>query len=163
MSTPTSLVYKSRRLPVRLLEEDWEATTTSKVKQEMLRQKIFKAPETGTLLVSGTAGPIINQLYQMGRKCAGLSLIEYFESKLQSEGEKPPVSEVIFLYGVGNEPAKSGEYGGKLISGLMEYCKNRGYLLVIETHLSPTNFEVRYGINITTKISIKLKAEDAWL
>lgn len=163
MSTSLSMIYKIRRLPVRLLDETLEATTMPEVKREGFSQKMFKAPETGKLLVVGTAGPVINHLYEQGRSCAGMSFVEHFGAKLQGEVDKPPVSDVILLYGVGNEPAKNAEYATKLLEGIIDHCKNKKVLLVVETHLSVTNFHTKYGIQFDNKLTLQLKSEDVWM
>ena len=163
MSAPLSMIYKIKRLPVRLLDENLEDTTMAEVKYESFRQKMFKAPVTGKLLVSGTAGPVINHLYEQGRTCAGMSFVEHYSSKLQGDADTPPIAEVILLYGIGNEPAKNSEYATKLLEGILDHCKNKKVLLVVETHLSVTNFHTKYGIQFDNKLNIQLKAEDIWM
>ena len=157
------MVYRMRRLPPRLIDETLEETTMPEVKRAAFTEKLFKAPTVGKLLISGTAGPVINHLYQQGRTCAGMSFVEHYGAKLQSESDKPPISQVILLYGVGNEPAKNSEYGTKLLEGIIDHCKNKGVLLIVETHLSLTNFQAKYGLTFDNKLNLQLKSEDIWM
>lgn len=163
MTVDLKRIYRLRKLPVRLLDEGLDSTTMPEVKHEGFRQKIFLAPSSGKLLVTGTAGPVINQLYQQGRTCVGMSFVDHYTAKLQGETDRPPIGEVLLLYGVGNEPAKNSEYATRLIEGVIDYCNNHNVLLIIETHLSATNFTVKYGLKFDNKIVLQLKEGAIWM
>lgn len=163
MSVDLKMIYRLRRLPVRLLEEPLEATTMPEVKHELFRKKLFAAPISGKLLITGTAGPVINQLYQQGRTCVGMSFVEHYTAKLQGEADSIPKGEVLLLYGVGNEPARNAEYSTRLLEGIIDHCKNKDILLIVETHLSATNFNVKYGLKFDNKITLQLKEDAVWM
>jgi len=164
MALPVSSIYRVLHLPVRYTEEPYEQTTLIQSKIQDIQKKIYNAPSSGTLLISGTAGPIVNQLYEMGRKCYGISFVNFYNDKLSNEDTMLPGKvAVAVIYGVGNEPAKNSEYGSKLLGSILDYYKNKEVLVIVETPLTTSDFLVKYGIEFSNKLNIRLKKEEAWV
>lgn len=138
-------------------------TKMPKVKQEEFLKKIQNAPAKGRLLVSGTACPIINILYSLGKTVVGISFPEYFDSRFDDSSDflKPNAKDVVVIRAIGKEPAKNFEYSSKLLQGLLEYYQES--LVILETHFSKTNFETTYGISVSTHITLQLQEENSWL
>lgn len=157
------LKFSVMHLPLRFLSESIDQTSYPKVKVPMLMEKLYLAPKTGTLLISGTAGPVVQHFMEQGRECAGMSFVEYYASKLEGNAERPPKGDVVVLYGVGNEAAKSADYSSKLLEGILDWCKNHEVLLVVETPMPITSFLTRYGIDFPNTLSLKLKQESSWI
>lgn len=165
MDTNTKLKFmlKHLGLPARIATETYDKVEGVRSVIEKFREKIFNAPTTGVLLISGTASPIVLQFMDMGRKVAGVSFVDYYDSQFTEDKEPPPVKDVVLIYGVGIEPAKNPEYSGRLLNSLIDFYKNKEVLVIVETPLTLTNFAIRYGIDFSNKKALPLKKEKAWV
>jgi len=162
---PTSSIYQALRLPVRYLGEDYDKSDMPKTRIKSLTDSIYKAPDKGQLLISGSAGPIINQLWEMGRKTFGISFTEYYESQFADDTDSRLPSKVssIVVHGIGNERAKNFEFSTRLLVSLLDYYSSREVLVILETPLTITDFTQRYGIEIPTTLKLRMKKEASWL
>jgi hypothetical protein len=162
MKLPKTL-YIFRGLPSFYHGLTYNNTKLAQLKQEQLQEKIANAPSSGTLLVCGCAGPIVNQLMTT-QKVTGLSFVEYFDSRLSdSETLALPQSPVVVIYDIGSEPAKNTDYSSKLLSGIIASYKSGETLLILETQLTATNFAQKYGITIKNSVTLPLQEEESWI
>lgn len=162
---PLSSIYSAFHLPKRYATETYEDTELPKTQIPILTKKIYAAPKAGTLLVSGTAGPIINQLWEMGRKSYGIPFTEYYSDQFKEEKTQLPSNkvDVVVIYGIGNEQGKNPEFSTRLLTSLLDFYKSRDILVILETPMSKTDFQTRYQLDITTTLKLQLKKEQAWL
>ena len=164
MTDMKKLKFPFLGLPRRFVDETLEKTTLAKARYKHFNDVMFKAPQEGVLLVSGTCGPVVNHLYEQGRDITGVNFVEYYEATFTENGRGSlPKSDVLVVYSVGAEPAKSKDFGTKLLGLIMEHAKNNNQLLVLETHLSKRDFEVSYGISIVNHYKLELKKEQIWV
>ena len=162
--TKVKYVLKMCGLPARYAEETYATTLLTKDKTATLRDSIFKIPQSARLLVSGSAGPIVNQLInEMNKKVVGCSFTEYFESKLSNEPISLPKASVVVIYSVGAEPARNKEFSTTILNSIIEFYRNNDTLLIFETPLTLTQFETTYGISIPNKRQIKIKPSSDWV
>ena len=132
-------------------------------KQKSLEESISKAPASGVLLVSGCSAPIVNQLLNQDRKVVGISFPQTFDEQFNDGDSQYPNSPVVLLYDIGMEAAKNKDYSATIINSILSYYKARETLLILETPLTPSNFQTTYGLSVKNSITIALKEEDAWL
>jgi len=155
--------YTAKQIPLRYVNETLEATTMAKTQMKILDEKLYRAPSSGVLLITGTAGPIVNHLWQQGRKVVGMSFVEYFDGRFSDEKLVPLKADVVVLHGVGSEADGKKEFSSTLLTGIMDIYKNRETLLIIETHMTPTTFAVTYGRTITNAKTVTLHEEEKWI
>ena len=162
---PITSILSAFHLPQRYASETYEDTDLPRTAISGLQQKIYKAPTSGTLLVSGTAGPIVNQLREMGRKTHGIPFTEYSTDQFKDEKVSLPSNkvEVVVVYGIGNEQAKNSEFSSRLLISMLDFYKSRQVLVIMETSLTITDFQTRYQIDTPTSIRMRLKKEQSWL
>lgn len=125
---------------------------------------IDHAPEKGKLVVSGVSSPILQGLFEQGRKVAAISYLELFNAKFtDKEFSMPPVraGQVTLIYDVGREPVKDFVYSSKLLSSLINSFEASG-LVIVETHLTPSNFNLQYSFDFKNKLTIPKKEEVVW-
>jgi len=133
--------------------------------KRQVEKAIAHAPEVGRLIISGTASPVMQGLFKNGRKVAAISFLDLYNAKFTEDAlELPPprANQVTLIYAVGKEPVKNFEYSSKLLQGLMSSYESSG-LVIIETHLSPSTFNMTYGLDILNKLSIPTKNEEVWI
>ena len=155
--------YGAKQLPLRYVQETFEGTTMAKTQIKILDEKLYRAPKSGILLITGTAGPIVNHLWQQGRRVVGMSFVEYFDGRFSDDRLVPLKADVVVLHGVGNEADGKKSFSTVLLTGIMDIYKNRETLLIIETHLSPTTFAVAYGVTIPNTKNIQMREAELWI
>ena len=163
---PKTSIYAALRLPQRYASETYEDTDLARTRIATVKEKIFKAPVSSILLVSGTAGPIVNQLREMGKKAYGISFTEYYTDQFKEEEKARLPSnkvDVIVVHGIGSEQAKNPEFSSRLLVSLLDFYKSRQVLVILETSLTVTDFQTRYQIDIPTSIRMHLKKEESWM
>lgn len=156
-----SQVFKILGLP-RVVS--WEETGIKPAALRRTKEAISKAPENGKLVVSGVSSPVIQELYAQGRKIAAIDYVDIFNAKFTNEEiNLPPtrVGQVTLIYNVGNEPAKNFEYSSKVLATLLSKYSATG-LVVIETSLTPSNFNLQYSLNVKNKLVIPALEEILW-
>jgi len=132
-------------------------------KQKSLEESIAKAPSSGILLISGCSAPIVNQLFELDRKVVGISFPESFDDRFSSNDTSYPNSPVVLLYDIGLEAAKDKAYSTTILNSIISYYRARDTLLLLETQLTPSNFQTTYGLSIKNTIIIPLREEESWL
>jgi hypothetical protein len=157
------IAYSVLGLPVHYHNVNYEDTKLIASKMSSTRDKISRAPNSGILLVTGTAAPIVNQfLDERKRKVVGFSFVDYYNSKLSNEETMSvPNGQVIVIYGIGTEPASNPQFASKLLNALLGGFKNS--LVILETDKSVSNFQTSYGILITNSISIPEIEAAKWI
>lgn len=141
----------------------WEDTAVKPSVKTKILTAIPKAPKEGLLLISGTSSPILQEFFKIGKKIAAIDFIEYFNSRHNdNDYQLPPArpEAVTLIYNVGKEPVNNFTYSSKVLQGLMSKY-SRG-LVVIETDMTPSNFNVQYGLNLQNKFSIPRKPDEVW-
>jgi len=133
-----------------------------KSKAEKLRDSISKAPTKGKLLVVGNPAPIINQLFESGRRMFGVDFIKYYESRFDGESTYHiPTSTDLLIYNVGAEPARSSEYGARLLNALLtQYSDN---FVIVATIDTKNVFETKYGLIFENTVTFKKEKEPKWI
>lgn len=132
-------------------------------KQKSLEESISKAPASGVLLVSGCSAPIVNQLLHQDRKVVGMAFPEVFDERFSDGDLQYPNSPIVLLHSIGLEAAKSKDYSATILNSIMSYYRSRDTLLILETPLTPSNFQTTYGLSVKNSVTIQLKEEDAWI
>jgi hypothetical protein len=156
------IAYTILGLPTHYHGMDYSDTKLIASRIDGIREKISKAPQSGVLLVSGTAAPIINQLIGTGRKTIGIDFVQYFNSKLSNEETMDlPRANVVLIYNVGAEPANNATFSGKLLNSLLSFYKSS--LVVIESDKTPTAFSSTYSLAIANSIIVAPKDVERWI
>lgn len=161
MNPKTKKVFQLMGFSIPLMFED-TGIKTAGLKQATSALK--SAPQTGKLVVSGTASPMMVGFFEQGRKVAAINYFELFNAKFTDEPyELPPPrkNQVTLISEVGKEPVKNFEYSAKLLQGLIASYESLG-IVIIETHLTPSTFNMQYGVNFTNKLIIPKKDEVVW-
>lgn len=161
---PPRTLYAFRGLPLYYHGLSYVHTKLPEFKAEAIKEKIDKAPSSGTLLVSGCAAPIVNQLMDKSVKVVGCNFVDYYESRF-SEGDAMtlPSAPVVVIYGIGAEPAKNSDYATRLLNGIIESYRSVDTLLLFETTLTNSQFQTRYGIIVKNAVALPLIEEDTWI
>lgn len=150
-------------LPYHYYGISYEDTKLVPTRQKVIEESIDRAPTSGVLLVSGSAAAVVNQLLYK-RKVVGISFSELFDHRFGDESSGSyPNSPVVLIYAIGLEAAKSKEYSSTILNSLLSYYKARETLVILETHLTPSNFQTTYGLTIKNTISIPPKEDEAWV
>lgn len=163
MTLPKS-AYSILGIPRFYADIAYEGTTLLPTKQLAIRESIAKAPTQGLLLVSGCAAPVVNQLFALDRKVVGISFSELFDDRFKSgDNDSYPQSPVVLLYAIGLEAAKDKAFSMTILNSIISYYKARETLLILETHLTPSNFQTAYGLTVKNVLSINLKEAETWV
>jgi len=142
----------------------WEETGIKPATLRRTQEAIASAPQEGQLIISGVSSPVIQEFYKQGRKVTAIDYVDLFNSKFTDEEiNLPPAraGQVTLIYNVGNEPAKNFEFSSKILGALLKKFAANG-LVVIETSLTPSNFNLQYSMNIKNKFIIPMVEEDLW-
>ena len=138
----------------------------SKALKTQIAKVISNAPASGLLYVSGNASPIVTGMFEDGRKVAAVDYLEYFEGKFSdtSDYQLPPKrkGQVTLVYNLGKEAVKNYEYSAKLLKGLISRYSDEG-VCVLEGQLTPSTFNLTYGLDIVNKMAIKAPQEKVWV
>ena len=161
MSSKTTKVFQVMGLP--------KVTSFAEtgIKAAGLRQAnkaITNAPQVGKLVVSGVSSPVMQGLFEQGRKVAAIDFFEMFNAKFTDDSyPMPPAKEgqVTLIYRVAMEPVKDFGYSAKLLQGLINTYSAMG-LVIIETHLTPATFNMQYQTDFQNKLVIPPKKEEQW-
>ena len=162
MSNKMHVIFKFLELP-RIVS--WEETSINAPTRKRADSIIINAPMKGAqLVISGVSSPVMQGFYQNGRKISAVDYYEVFNAKFTDEPyEMPPArqDQVTLIYNVGKEPVKNFEYSSKLLQGLINKFSANG-LVVVETTLTPSTFNMQYGLDFKNKLSIPIKPEAVW-
>jgi len=148
-------------LPSAYADMSYEDTGLSKVKQEGIKKTIERAPAKGTLTIQGTAGPIVTQLINNGRKVRGIDFIA-FSSNAFAE-HTMPISDVVLLYNVGIEVSTNFNISKQVFAKIRKYYTERNVLLIIETDLGKTDLLSKYDFRVTNFLRVPNKEETIWV
>lgn len=163
MKIPRS-AYNILGIPQYYADISYEHTRLVPTKQLAMQESMARAPAQGVLLVSGCAAPIVNQMFDLDRKVVGLSFSELFDSRFNSESNDTyPNSPVVLIHSIGLESAKDKSYSATILNSMLSFYKARETLVLLETPLTPSNFQTTYGITIKNVVTIGLKEEEAWV
>lgn len=155
------LAYQMLGLPTNYHNMTFKDTKLSEVKALDIEKKIAKAPASGVLLVSGTAGPIVNILMAT-RKVVGLDFSEFYQSKLSNEESmETPRGAVVVIYGIGTEPANSSQFASKLLNSLLGSYKSS--LVILETDKTPNNFQTTYSLVVANTLTAPELDVEKWV
>lgn len=130
-------------------------------KQKDIPAKISTAPNRGTLVIQGTAAPIINQFIEEGRKVRGINFIE--RSGAAFDVFPNPAANVVLLYGLGSEVSLNSKVSGMVFRNIVEHYAEKQTLLVIETYLPKTELLSRYDFRVSNFIKVEKKQEESWI
>jgi hypothetical protein len=158
-------VYGLRGIPPEYANISFEDTDTIKTKLKKYQLAIENAPTSGILLVSGTSAPVLNTLFDAKRKIIGLDFIDIYNSRFEEDkiSYDGIISDVVLLKNIGLEPASSTTFASKLLSSIIGKYTSHNVLLILETHLTPSQFTQQYGIPIVNTMILKPKAETNWI
>ena len=157
----TKAVFRVMGLPKVI---SFEETGIKNAALAKAKAAIEHAPMTGKLVVSGVSSPILQGLFEKGRKVAAINFADMFNAKFtdtQFELPPPRAGQVTLIFAVGKEPVKNYEYSAKLLQGLINSYEALG-LVIVETHLTPSTFNLQYGLQFKNKLSIPVKEEEEW-
>lgn len=142
----------------------WEDTGIKPATLRRTQEMVRGAPMSGVLIVSGISSPVVQELFKKGRKVAAIDYVELFNARFTEEDYTLPSvreGQVTVIFNVGAEPVKNFEYTSKILQSLLSKFGNTG-LCIVETHLSPSNFNTQYGLDIKNKLIIPKKEESVW-
>ena len=152
-------LYSLHGIPLEALDIRLE-DVLPKTKAAQLRAKLKNTPKKGVLLVSGTALPIVNEIFS-SKPVVGIDFVSYYQSQFSEEKTYVPKADRYYLYNIGKEPAKSTSYAIKLIEAFLALHKES--FIILETSLSKTEFERQYQMSFVNYLAIKPKKEDKWV
>lgn len=157
------IVYSTLGLPTSYFGIGYEQTKLPAVKAQDIKAKIAKAPASGVLLISGCAGPVVNQLLEMGkRKIVGLSFSDFYQSKLSNEESmSTPMASVVVIHGIGSEPANNTQFASKVLNSLLGNYKS--CLVILETDKTVNNFQVAYSLSVANVLTIPELDTERWV
>jgi hypothetical protein len=155
------LVYKHYNIPISYIGQTFKGTTMSGVKATRLKDKIKNAPKRGTLVVKGSAGPVINQLIEDGRTVTGIDFSE--RASTAFEQHQNPKTEVLLLYNVGNEITVNYNVSRQVLKSILKYYQHTDTLVVIETEFTKTELRNNYDFTPVNYIVIETLEEDSWV
>lgn len=161
MSIHVKQVFKIMGLP-NAVSFDETGIKPSALKR--IQASIEKAPQVGTVIISGVSSPVLQQLFENGRKVAAVDYLEFFNAKFTEEQyNQPPTraGQVTLIYNIGREPVKDFLYSSKLLQTLITKYNTSG-LAVLETHLTPSTFNMQYQMDVKNKFIIPPVEEEVW-
>ena len=147
-------------LPTAYVGITYEGTALSKVKQNSIKGKIDNAPRKGSLVIQGTAAPIVNHLMQK-RKVRGIDFIELTTNAFAEH--VLPMAEVILLYNVGVEVSTNYSISSQIFNKVRKYYAGKSVLLIIETDLGKTDLLHKYDFRVTNFLRVPIKEEEVWV
>ena len=147
-----TILYALNNIPIEILDDPLERYfPPSKV--NAMKSILNNMPETGVLLVSGTANPIINYIF-LQRRIYGIDFVQYYEEQfVDKKIDIPKKMGVYYIYNIGKEPAKNKEYSAKLLESFI--ASHRNAFIILETTLPKTEFERTYRLSFVNYLTIK--------
>jgi len=155
------LLYKHYNIPTSYIGVTYSDTDLSKAKQEHIETKVKSAPKKGTLVVRGTAAPIINQLLDAGRIVQGIDFVERSSSAFDTHYN--PSADVIILYGLGLEISVNHNVSRQVLQNILAYYAKRDTLVVIETGLTKSELRNNYDFIPVNFLQVPEAAEESWV
>jgi hypothetical protein len=154
-------LYKVYNLPDSYFGIGYKDTKLSAARQEVIAGKIENVPSKGTLVIQGTAAPVVNQLLTTDKKIRGICFTERSQSAFETY--QNPAANIIVLYDVGMEVTLNSKVSGMVLNSILKHYSGRNTLVIIETHLTKTELLSKYDLNVVNFIKIELKAQEAWI
>jgi len=155
------LIYTYYHIPTSYLGISYCDTALSKAKQQDLETKISQAPKKGTLVVRGTAAPVINQLVEQDRLVTGIDFVQ--RSQTAFELHDNPKADVILIYGLGSEISVNHNVSRQVLQNLLAYYSKTDTLVVIETQLTKSDLRNNYDFIPTNFLTIQEQPEEVWI
>lgn len=161
MDTINRTILAIYGLPPSYASVTYKDTGLVQVRQEQLEAKVSKAPNSGSLTVTGTAAPLATQLIKEGRTVRGINFLD--RSSTAFDIHQNPQANIVVLYNVGVEVSLNSKVSGMVLNSIVQHYSERPTLLIIETKLSGKELLQRYDFRITNHVSIPKKDEDIWI
>lgn len=139
----------------------YENTALIKVKQEDIYNKVANAPQKGLLVIQGNAGPVINQLLEAKRKVRGIDFLPRCADAFGTFDN--PLANVVLIYNVGSEISVSSKVTALILKNILKSYANSSTLVILETHLTKSELQNNYHIDVVNFIKIQNKEESAWI
>ena len=159
----TRKVFRALGIPT---DTEWSATGASPATIEQAKMAVQRAPEKGTILISGIATPFLAEAYAIGKQVAAIDYLEYFDSKFKDLDDQlglPPARKGQFtmIYNINKEPVKDYGYSSKLLQGLI--TKYSGGIVILQTEMTKNSFNIAYGMSVVNSLIIRRKKEEEWV
>jgi len=155
------LIYKHLNIPTHYASIEWDDTTLVAVKKNMYLEKFKNPPKRGLVGVTGTAAPIVNSLYSLGKKLLGIDFTT--RSSTAFESHTNPSCDVVVIYSIGDEVSVNHNITGQVLRGIISAYQSKNTLVVLESRLTKSEMRTRYDVDIVNHVNLKLKPEDTWL
>lgn len=161
MANVAGIILSVYGLPPAYADIGYGDTCLSKAKQDHLEAKVPTAPNKGTLTVTGTAAPIVNQLIGLKRVVRGINFLD--RSTTAFEAHENPKANVVVLFNVGMEVSLNAKVSGMVLRSIVQHYAEQPTLLIIETKLSRTELLSRYDFRVANHTIIPKKEDESWL
>jgi hypothetical protein len=164
MENTLNLQYFYRGLPMSWASIDRDDFSITSNKLETLVGKFIelKSIDKPVKVYSNNIKVIVKEIFDV-IDIQGVDFIKYFENAFNNQGSftLPTQGKVVVIYNVGLERAVNTQFSSKLLKGLIQQIQESNKHIVVDSHLTYSEFFKQYQIDFVNKIRIPAKPEEA--
>lgn len=159
MSKALSTAYAVYGIPPTYVGITWDDIEIPKPEKDRYINA-FENPIPSTIIVQGTAAPIINQLVSKGYSVSGLNLA----TLLANPFDLPTVmgTDILLIHSIGKYTGKY-EIANTVLTQILQQAKSKCKFIILQSEEPWTFIRDNYGVSSQNKIKLPIAAEPKWL